>query len=371
MKSKYLIRLANDHDLEALVNLEQVAFSSDRFTEDQIDYFLTASRATNFIVEKKSETIGGACMLWRKAHHSARLYNIAINPKFQGQGFGFKLLKECELEAAYRGCDKLTLEVRIDNEPAIKLYQQQGFKIGKTVKGYYEDGTAAYKMAKEIDIKVPDKVNLHVPYYHQSLDFTCGPACLLMALKYFYPETDITRALELSLWKESTLIFMAAGFGGTDGYGMAYSALSRGLGANIVLSMDTTPLLKSVRIPQKREVIKIVHNDLKKKAKAGGLGTAFYDFGIDEIVAALHRGLLPIVLISTYRLTGDKVPHWVVVTGFDKDNIYIHDSDLDSYKKNQSKARNLKVEKSRFLQMTRYGKEVYRCLLLLNKKQNH
>jgi ABC-type bacteriocin/lantibiotic exporter with double-glycine peptidase domain len=138
---------------------------------------------------------------------------------------------------------------------------------------------------------------------------------------------------------------------------------------HLVMSMDSTPLLKSVRSQKKREVMKVVHNDLKRRARQAGLGSAFYDFGIDEIIAALHRDMLPIVMISTYRLTGDRVPHWVVVTGFDKDNVFIHDPDLASYKKNRSRARHLRIEKSEFLRMSRYGKEVYRCLLLIGKSK--
>jgi predicted double-glycine peptidase len=189
----------------------------------------------------------------------------------------------------------------------------------------------------------------------------------MMALKHFLPETEWTRAMEMTLWKEATLIFMASGFGGTDGYGMALSALNRGLSCYMIMSMDTAPLLKSVRIEKKREVMKIVHHDLKRKAKRAGLGSAIYDYGMEEIIAALHRNMLPIVMISTYRLTGDRVPHWVVVTGCDKDSVLIHDPDVASYKKNRSRARYLRVEKSEFLRMTRYGKEVYRCLLLIGK----
>ncbi|MEW5995963.1 MAG: peptidase C39 family protein, partial [Candidatus Zixiibacteriota bacterium] len=166
---------------------------------------------------------------------------------------------------------------------------------------------------------------------------------------------------------EATLIFMASGFGGTDGYGLALSALNWGLSCYMVMSMNTTPLLKSVRIREKREVMKVVHNDLKRKARRAGLGSAIYDYGMEEIVTALHRDMLPIVMISTYRLTGDKVPHWVVVTGFDKDSVFIHDPDAESYKKNYSRARHLRIEKSEFLRMTRYGKEVYRRLLLVGE----
>ncbi|MFZ5979649.1 MAG: ribosomal protein S18-alanine N-acetyltransferase [Candidatus Zixiibacteriota bacterium] len=368
MRKAYRIRLATEHDLEALVNLEQTAFATDRFTRDQIDYLLTESRATNLIIENKTSVVGAACVLWRKSQQAARLYNIAVDPAYRGNGYGLKLLKECELEAARRGCEKITLEVRVDNVTAIRFYERQGYTILRVLNDYYHDGTAGYKMSKMLDIEVSKKYRPKVPYYPQALDFTCGPACLMMALKYFQPETELTQALEMTLWKEATLIFMASGFGGTDGYGLALSALNRGLSCQIVMSMDRTPMLKSVRIPQKREVMRIVHNDLKRRARKAGLGCAFYEYGMEEIISALHRDMLPIVLISTYRLTGDRVPHWVVVTGFDHKHIYIHDPDIASYRKNQSRARNLRIEKSEFFKMTRYGKEVYRCLLLVGKK---
>ena len=368
MKSKYTIRLATEHDLSALCTLEEKAFENDRFTKEQMSYLLTGSRATNFIIENKSTIMGAACVLWRKSHHGARLYNIAIDPSFQGKGLGLKLLKECELEAIRRSCEKMTLEVRTDNESAIKFYEKQGYVVLRSISDYYEDGTSALKMSKTLKNNIPSVLKYKVPYIPQTLDFTCGPACLMMALKYFYPKSDLTRATEMILWKEATLIFMTSGFGGTDGYGLALSALRRGLTCRLVMSMDSTPMLRSVRKPDKREIMKIVHNDLKRKAKQEGLNAAIFEFGMDEILAPLYRNVLPIVMISTYRLTGDRVPHWVIVTGFDKDYIYIHDPDIASYKKNHSKARNIRIEKTEFLRMTRYGNEVYRCLLLLGKK---
>jgi hypothetical protein len=129
--------------------------------------------------------------------------------------------------------------------------------------------------------------------------------------------------------------------------------------------MESTPLLKSVRSEKKRDIMKIVHNDMKRRASRAGLGNAIYEYGIDDIVSALYRGMVPIVMISTYRLTGDRVPHWVVITGFDRDHLYIHDPDIPSYRRDRSRARNLRIEKDEFLRMSRYGKEVYRCLLLV------
>ncbi|HSG99293.1 MAG TPA: ribosomal protein S18-alanine N-acetyltransferase, partial [candidate division Zixibacteria bacterium] len=322
MKRGFEIRLAGAPDLDALCALENAAFSADRFTRDQIEYLLTRSRATTFVVTHKDQVVGSACLLWRKSHKSARLYNIAIHPTYQGQKLGAALLRECELEAARRSCEQITLEVRPDNATAIRVYEKKGFKPGHSVANYYEDGSPALKMSKPLNVTAPAELRLEAPYFAQTLDFTCGPACLMMALKHFRPETELTRAFELNLWKEATLIYMTSGYGGTDGYGLALAALTRGLSCQMIMSLDSTPLLRSVRSAEKREVIRIVHNDMKRRALRAGLSTAVYQYDIDEIIASLCRGLLPIALISTYRLTGDQVPHWVVITGFDKKHIY-------------------------------------------------
>ncbi len=367
MSHKIRIRLASERDLSALTSLEELAFDSDRFTRDQIDYLLTRSRATTFILERGPALAGSACVLWRKSHQGARLYNIAIDPSFQGRGYGDRLLQECELEAARRGCHIITLEVFQENKRALRFYEKNGYIVTRNLPDYYGPGSSGFKMSKELHLAVPSKLRLDVPYRAQMLDFTCGPACMMMALKYFIPQIELTRALEMTLWKEATLIFMASGYGGTDGYGLSFSAVRRGLSCRLIISMETTPMLKSVRSQQKREIMRVLHNDMKRNARRAGVSSATYEYGIDEIISAIHRGLVPIVMISTYRLTGDRVPHWVIVTGFDEENVYIHDPDLASYRRNKSRARHLRIEKSEFLRMSRYGKEVYRCLILVGK----
>lgn len=363
MSPRTKIRLASEHDLPFLVRLEEVAFSDDRFTRDQIEYLLTRSRATSFVLEMAGQPVGAATVLWRSKLRLARLYNIAIDPGIQSRGLGTKLLKECEREAILRDCDRISLEVREDNIGGIRFYEKHGYAIERAMLDYYSDGSTGLKMAKALPPSKPLSLRLNVPYYAQTLDFTCGPACLMMTLKYFNPKLELTRALEMQLWKEATLIFMASGFGGTDGFGLSLAAINRGLRGRLVMSMDTTPMLKSVRTQQKRDVMRVVHRDMKRRARGAGLAIGVYQYGIEEIVSALHRGFVPIVMISTYRLTGDRVPHWVIVTGHDERHVYIHDPDIASYRKNRARARNIRIDKDEFLRMSRYGKEVYRCLL--------
>ncbi|WP_431978555.1 peptidase C39 family protein, partial [Pseudomonas aeruginosa] len=43
-----------------------------------------------------------------------------------------------------------------------------------------------------------------------------------------------------------------------------------------------------------------------------------------DIPRQLARGGQPLVLISSYRLTRSKAPHWVLVTHYDEDFVYLH-----------------------------------------------
>ena len=45
------------------------------------------------------------------------------------------------------GLREVTLEVRTDNDSAIRLYARKGFRPGKLLRGYYPDGTDARRMS--------------------------------------------------------------------------------------------------------------------------------------------------------------------------------------------------------------------------------
>lgn len=361
------IRLAGNTDLKALVRLEDVGFQTDRFTPEQVEYLLTKAHATMLIAEHGGQIAGAAYLLWRKSLPLVRLYNIVVDPAFQGKGIGADLLRECEQEAAYRSVGKITLEVREDNTSAIPFYEKHGYKLAATLPDYYEDGTTGLRMIKLIDHPVAGKVQLKIPYYAQTLEFTCGPAALMMALAYFDPHTSLDRSHEITLWKEATLVFMTSGVGGTGPYGLALAARQRGCSARVLTSSEQTPFVKSVRPPVKREVIRIVHHDVRRKALAAGVSSAVYNFAPEDLISMLHRGMVPILLISTYRLTGDREPHWVVVTGFDEKNFYIHDPDIESYRHNRSRARNQRIPRLEFQKMSRYGTESYRCAVIIGR----
>ncbi len=67
----------------------------------------------------------------------AHLLNIGVAKRFQGQGYGARLLRHAMECARLGGAAKLFLEVRPSNEQAVSLYRHFGFRQIGLRKGYY------------------------------------------------------------------------------------------------------------------------------------------------------------------------------------------------------------------------------------------
>jgi Peptidase_C39 like family/Acetyltransferase (GNAT) family len=115
-------------------------------------------------------------------------------------------LQACEDAAVERGCDRVSLEARVDNKRAIAMYEHLGYGMIEPLPAYYADSCAGLRMVKTLTKRPQSRIRLPVPYYIQTLEFTCGPACLTMAMKYHDPRLPFDRSLELRLWKEATLV---------------------------------------------------------------------------------------------------------------------------------------------------------------------
>src|SRR3546814_3112312 len=72
---------------------------------------------------------------------------------------------------------------------------------------YYDDNADGWRYEKRTRFS-PAPTAPQVPYYHQTTDFTCGPACLLMAMAALVPGRQMAPSDELRIWREATTIFM-------------------------------------------------------------------------------------------------------------------------------------------------------------------
>ena len=65
------------------------------------------------------------------------MLNLAVLPEARRQGVGSQLLHSALLQASARGAQRIFLEVRDSNQPALLLYQRWGFLRAGSRPGYY------------------------------------------------------------------------------------------------------------------------------------------------------------------------------------------------------------------------------------------
>jgi ribosomal-protein-alanine N-acetyltransferase len=89
----------------------------------------------------------GIARLGRRHPYEYEIHTIGVDPAYQGQGIGRRMLAEL-LEFASGGT--VFLEVRTDNEAAIGLYQSFGFvNVGLRKRYYRASGADAYTMRRD------------------------------------------------------------------------------------------------------------------------------------------------------------------------------------------------------------------------------
>lgn len=71
--------------------------------------------------------------------------SLAVDSKYRGKGWGRKLLESGVQSMKAVEVVNIKLNVRVGNTTAQKLYESIGFKKGKTINSYYEDGEDAFE----------------------------------------------------------------------------------------------------------------------------------------------------------------------------------------------------------------------------------
>lgn len=144
-----MIRKMTKEDLEQVAVLEQELFSLPWKKEDFLRELEENDFAHYYVVEKQGNLIayGGAWAMYDQA----QITTIGTAKLFQGQGFGEKILRTLEKKMFEMGCEICTLEVRVSNVRAQRLYRKMGYEQVSIRKSYYSDNHEdAYLMMKAI-----------------------------------------------------------------------------------------------------------------------------------------------------------------------------------------------------------------------------
>lgn len=362
------LRKAVPGDLDALLKLEHESFSGDRLNRRQLRYLITRARAVTMVAHTPAgELLGYVLVLFSRASAHARIYSIAVAGSARGRGIGRKLLAAAEAESEQASCVSIRLEVRRDNAAAIGLYEASGYRQFDRISDYYDDHEQALRYEKNLGRKRPVHL-VKVPYYRQTLEFTCGPAALIMAMKALDPGLKVNRELEITLWRESTTVFMTSGIGGCTPFGLALAAVHRGFRASLHTSSGADFFLDSVRSPVKKEVIELVQKGFIRELKERHVPISRKTVTLDMLQRRIKAGAIPIVLISSYRIYGDKAPHWVVVTGYDERFVRVHDPYVDTEAgETLVDSLDMPILHKEFSRMTRYGRAGLKAVLFIER----
>ncbi len=360
-------RRAKLDDLDDLVQLENRCFETDRLSRRSFRHMLTKAHAVILIDRREGRLRGYVLVLFSRGTSMARLYSIAVEPGLAGLGIGGALVEAAEAAARERGCVSMRLEIRTDNPASQALFRRHGYRQFDTVLDYYEDHMDALRLEKSLAPHLSPGL-VKVPYYQQTLDFTCGPACLMMAMKTLDASVVLGRRLELRIWREATTIFMTAGHGGCGPYGLALSAYHRGFDVEVYVNQSSVFLVDSVRSSEKREVMRLVQEDFLEEIRHLPIAVHYAPLGVEALKTAFEDGGIPVVLISSYRIYEERFPHWVVVTGFDAHYVYVHDPLVDEDAgETLGDSINMPIAWGEFQRMARYGRAGQKAALVLRR----
>jgi len=369
MSASLVLRAADQHDLQKLVEIENTCFTSDILSRRSFQRFLRPGAHEILIAERDKNVVGYVLVLYRTGTSLARLYSIAVLPDYRGQGIAEKLVNAAEQAGRGRACALMRLEVSVHNQGASHLYNKLGYRQIGRVANYYDDGSDALRMEKRIYSGVSESGAV-TPYYEQTTDFTCGPAALMMAMKTLDPNYRMNRREELQIWREATTIFMTSGHGGCSPYGLALSAWERGFQVELFVNQVEAPFIDSVRDQDKKDVILLVHDDFMKRIQSTGIKIQLQDIAPEQLQQILRSGRAMLALISTWRLNRNKAPHWVFIANADDKFVYINDPDIpEGSWQTQMDYIQVPIGMKEFINMACFGQKRLRSLLVLGKQK--
>lgn len=148
---KYQIRPLEERDIAAIVQGEKEIFG-ESLGYDMIYTDLKLNPYAHYLVLEIDEEVGGYLGLWITGEN-AEIINFYIAKKYQGLGFGSMLLDFAINLCKMSKVKSISLEVRKNNLPAIKLYEKFGFVFSHVREAYYRDGTDAHVLIKELEVK--------------------------------------------------------------------------------------------------------------------------------------------------------------------------------------------------------------------------
>jgi ribosomal-protein-alanine N-acetyltransferase len=144
-----LIRKAAPRDLDDLMRIEEESFQEERFSRNLLELFMSGDEFDAVVCETGGKVVGYAAAYIEPGVRT-RVLSLAVDKEHRSLGIGRRLMRRIEEGARSYGSMEITLEVRLTNVPAVRLYLNEGYVIRGTVADYYGKGQHAFYMEKKL-----------------------------------------------------------------------------------------------------------------------------------------------------------------------------------------------------------------------------
>lgn len=135
--AEFSIREMYKADISAVLQVDEKSFSAP-WTKEVYEQEICHNKFAHYFVVEESEAIIGYVGLWIVGA-DAQITNIALLPNYRGYKIGEKLFGFALQFAIQQSATRLSLEVRVSNIVAQKLYRKFGLVPGGVRKRYYPD----------------------------------------------------------------------------------------------------------------------------------------------------------------------------------------------------------------------------------------
>lgn len=141
-------RLFDEDDLHDVLQLANDALDEDY--DGGLFLHFARMHPEAFHVAVSGDEIVGFVMGTVQRAYEARILALAVADAWRRQGVGSQLTERFLTAFRQHGVERITLEVRVTNDPAIELYESLGFEEDGRIENYYNDGEDAYVMARPL-----------------------------------------------------------------------------------------------------------------------------------------------------------------------------------------------------------------------------
>lgn len=117
----------------------------DVYSADLVQFLCAFCNNTSWVYVADGRVAGYiiTCIEGRSAH----VISIAVRRDHRRRGVGSTLLCTALKELIAGRVERVYLEVRASNAPAIRLYEKAGFEVVERLSAYYSDGEDGFRMA--------------------------------------------------------------------------------------------------------------------------------------------------------------------------------------------------------------------------------